>query len=146
MKYPFADYKRAMELIRAGDVVPEALKKTLPPFGVHTMDAASQNYLREYDRIDSLKLMSELSRPVLIVQGGSDTSVLPDNADLLLAARKGNPAPTDRAFFPDLQHFYKKCPPGLDPNLAFALETDSDPAVAEAMAAWLRKIARNPAP
>jgi hypothetical protein len=33
----------------------------------------------------------------------------------------------------------------MDPNLAFALETDSDPAVADAIAAWLRKIARNPA-
>ena len=145
MKYPFSDYKRAMDLIRKGEVVPESLKKTLPPFGVHTMDAVSQNYLREYDRIDSLKLMASLSCPVLIVQGGRDTSVLPDNADLLFAARKGNPAPTDKAFFPDLQHFYKRCPPGLDPNLAFALATESDPAVAGAIAEWLRKIARNPA-
>jgi len=145
MKYPFSDYKRAMDLIRKGEVVPESMKKTLPPFGVHSMDAVSQNYLREYDWIDSLKLMASLSCPVLIVQGGRDTSVLPDNADLLFAARKGNPAPTDKAFFPDLQHFYKRCPPDMDPNLAFALETDSDPAVADAIAAWLRKIARNPA-
>jgi len=44
-----------------------------------------------------------------------------------------------------LQHFYKKCPPGLDPNLAFTLDTDSDPAVAGTIAAWLAKITRNPA-
>lgn len=146
MKFPFSDYKTAMDLIRRGESVPESLKKTLPPFGVHTMDAASQNYLREYDRIDSLKLVAAVSCPVLIVQGGNDTSVLPDNADLLFSARKGNPATTDKAFFPDLQHFYKKCAPGLDPNLAFALESDSDPAVAGAIAAWLGKIGRNPAP
>jgi fermentation-respiration switch protein FrsA (DUF1100 family) len=109
------------------------------------MDPAAQNYLREYDRVDSLKLMAAVPCPVLIVQGGNDTSVLPDNADLLFSARKGNPAPTEKAFFPDLQHFYKKCPPGLDPNLAFALDSDSDPAVAEAIAAWLGKIVRNPA-
>jgi pimeloyl-ACP methyl ester carboxylesterase len=145
MKFLFADYKRAMDLFRKGEAVPDALKKTLPPFGVHTMDAVSQNYLREYDRIDSLKLMASLSCPVLIVQGGRDTSVLPDNADLLFAARKGNPASTDKAFFPELQHFYKKCPPGLDPNLAFALETESDSAVADAIVAWLGKIGRHPA-
>ncbi len=145
MKFPFADYKLAMELIRRGEAVPEALKKTLPPFGVHTMDDVSRNYLREYDRIDSPALMAALSRPVLIVQGGRDTSVLPDNAEALFTARKGNPAPTDTATFPELQHFYKKCPPGLDPNLAFALETDSDPAVADAIAAWLRKIGGHPA-
>ena len=34
---------------------------------------------------------------------------------------------------------------GLDPNLAFSLDTDSDPAVAEAIAAWLGRIVRNPA-
>jgi len=145
MRYPFADYQRALDLIRKGEAVPYALKKTLPPFGVHTMDAASQDYLRDYDRVDSLALLASVAHPVLIVQGGSDTSVLPDNAGLLLAARKGSPASTETAIFPDLQHFYKKCPPGLDPSLAFALETESDPAVAEAIAAWLRKIAPDPA-
>jgi uncharacterized protein len=143
MKFSFSDYKTAMDLVRRDEPVPEALKKSLPPFGVPSMDRAAQDYLREYDRVDSLKLMAAVACPVLIVQGGNDTSVLPDNADLLLAARKGSPAPTDKAFFPDLQHFYKRCPPGLDPNLAFALDTDSDPAVAEAIAAWLGRIVRN---
>jgi uncharacterized protein len=139
-KFPFSDYQRAMDLVRRNEPIPDELKKKLPPFGVHTMDPASQAYLREYDLVDSLKLMAAVSCPVLIVQGGKDTSVLPDNADRLFEARKANPAPTDKAFFADLQHFYKKCPPGLDPNLAFVLDTDSDPAVAEAIAAWLSKI------
>jgi pimeloyl-ACP methyl ester carboxylesterase len=146
LKFPFAGYKLAMDLIRRGEAVPESLKKTLPPFGVHTMDAVSRNYLREYDRIDSPALLAALACPVLIVQGGRDTSVFPDNAEALFNARKGNPAVTDKAIFPELQHFYKKCPPGLDPNGAFALETDSDPAVADGIAAWLRKIARHLSP
>jgi hypothetical protein len=142
MKFPFADYARALALVRKGEPVPEDLRKTLPPFGVHTMDAASQNYLREYDQVDSSKLIAAVTCPVLIVQGGKDSSVLPDNADMLFEAAKARPASTEKAFFPDLQHFYKKIPSGLDPALAFGLETESDPAVADAIAAWLRKIAK----
>jgi len=142
MKIPYSDYKQAMDLVRKGQPVPPDLLKRLPPFGVHAMDEASKQYLREYDAVDSVDLIAHLTRPVLIVQGGEDTSVYPDNADLLLAARKGNPAPTEKAFFPSLQHFYKKVTPGLEPMAAFNLETESDPCVADAIAAWLVKIAK----
>ncbi len=136
------DYEKSFEYIRRGEAVPDDLKKTLPPFGVHSMDAASQGYLRDYDRLESAKLIAGLPLPVLVVQGELDTSVRPDNADLLMAARKGNAAPTEKAFFPGLTHFYKKSPAGMDPAQAFLLETDCDPAVAEAIAAWLGKITR----
>ena len=105
------------------------------------MDETSKRYLREYDEIDSRKLIAELACPVLIVQGKKDTSVYPDNADMLLEARKGNPAPTEVALFPGLQHFYKAVPPGLDPMAVFGLETESDPAVAAAISVWLDKTA-----
>jgi alpha-beta hydrolase superfamily lysophospholipase len=139
-----SDYELSFEFIRRGEPVPEDLKKTLPPFGVHSMDAASQAYLRDYDRLESVKMIAALPLPVLVVQGELDTSVLPDNADLLMAARKGNSAPTEKAFFPGLTHFYKKSPPGMDPAQAFLLETDCDPGVAAAIAAWLGKIERRP--
>lgn len=142
MKIPYSDYKHAMDLVRKGQPVPPDLLKRLPPFGVHAMDEASKQYLREYDAVDSVELIAHLPLPVLIVQGGEDTSVYPDNADMLFSARKGNPAPTDKAFFPELQHFYKKITPGLDPMAAFNLETESDSRVAEAIAAWLTKIAK----
>jgi fermentation-respiration switch protein FrsA (DUF1100 family) len=105
------------------------------------MDEASKRYLCDYDEVDPLALIGPLRLPVLIVQGSEDTSVYPDNADRLLEARRGNPAPTEKAFFQGLQHFYKAVPPGLDPMAAFGLETESDPAVAAAIAAWLAKIA-----
>ena len=45
------------------NLLPDELKKKLPPFGVHTMDPASQAYLREYDLVDSLKLMAAVPGP-----------------------------------------------------------------------------------
>jgi len=142
MTFPFAAYKEAMDCVRKGRPVPPDLLKELPPFGVYAMDETSKRYLCDYDEADPLKLIGPLALPVLIVQGGEDTSVYPDNADRLLEARRGNPAPTEKAFFPGLQHFYKAVPPGLNPMAAFGLETESDPAVATAIAAWLARIAR----
>jgi alpha-beta hydrolase superfamily lysophospholipase len=141
MKYPFSAYEQAMTLVREGKPVPQDLLKQLPPMGVYAMDETSKRYLREYDEIDSRKLIAAITCPVLIVQGTKDTSVFPDNADMLLEARKGNPAPTEIAIFPGLQHFYKAVPPGLDQMAVFGLETESDPAVAAAISAWLDKTA-----
>jgi hypothetical protein len=139
--YPFAAYEQAMALVREGKPVPAELAKQLPPMGVWAMDETSKRYLREYDEIDSRKLIAEIGCPVLILQGTEDTSVDPDNAAKLFEARKGNPAPTEIVLFPGLQHFYKKVPAGLDPMAAFGLETESDPAVAAAISAWLSKAA-----
>ena len=142
MKFSFAAYKEAMDCVRNGRPVPPELLGQLPPFGVWAMDEVSKRYLREYDEVEPLAIIARLDLPVLVVQGGMDDSVFPDNADRLVEARKGNPAPTARAFFPELQHFYKVVPPGLDPMAVFGLETESDPRVAAAMAAWLAKIAK----
>ena len=139
MTYSFADYEAAMALVRKGKPVPADLMKRLPSMGVWAMDETSRQYLREYDQIDSRKLIAEIACPVLIVQGLEDTSVYPDNADMLFEVRKGNRMPTDIARFPGLQHFYKRVPAGLDAMAAFGLETESDPAVASAICAWLGK-------
>jgi alpha-beta hydrolase superfamily lysophospholipase len=140
-KFPFEAYKKAMDLTRKGEPVPADLLKQLPPFGVYAMDEASKRYLREYDKVDSRQLVAEVPCPVLIVQGGNDTSVFPDNAEMLWEARKKSPAPTERAYFPELQHFYKVIKPGMDDMTAFGLETESDTRVAEAIGGWLNGIA-----
>jgi alpha-beta hydrolase superfamily lysophospholipase len=142
MKFPFSAYKQALDLVREGQPVPGELLKQLPPMGVYAMDEASKLYLREYDEIDSQKLIAEIPCPVLIVQGEKDTSVYPDNAEMLLEAREENPAPTEIVLFPELQHFYKVVPPGLDPAMAFGLETESDQSVAEVIGEWLNRMAR----
>jgi hypothetical protein len=42
--------------------------------------------------------------------------------------------------FPTLTHFYKAAPANLTPMQAMALTTQSDPAVAEAIASWARRL------
>jgi hypothetical protein len=59
---------------------------------------------------------------------------------MLWEARKKSPAPTERAYFPDLQHFYKAVAPGTDPMAAFGLETESDTRVAKAIGVWLNNL------
>jgi len=145
VKYSFADYEEAMALVRAGRPVPPDLLKRLPPMGVWAMDEASRQYLREYDQIDSRQLIAEIACPVLIVQGREDTSVSPENADMLVAARKAGKRPTELALFPGLQHFYKRVTAGLDPMAAFGLDTESDPSVAAAIAAWLETLGKGEA-
>ncbi len=140
MTYSFADFEAAMALVREDRPVPADLRQRLPPMGVWAMDAGSQRYLREYDAVDSRRLIAEIECPVLIVQGLEDISVSPDNAELLLEARKRSGAPTEIVRFPGLQHFYKRVPPGLDPVTAFGLETESDPAVAAAVCDWLGRL------
>ncbi|WP_254442302.1 hypothetical protein [Duganella vulcania] len=44
--------------------------------------------------------------------------------------------------FPDLTHFYKIAPPGITAMQSMALETVSDPAVAEHIAQWVQRPAR----
>jgi alpha-beta hydrolase superfamily lysophospholipase len=141
-KFPFEAYKKAMDLTRKGEPVPAELLKELPPFGVYAMDEASKRYLRDYDEVDSRRLIVEIPCPVLVVQGGNDTSVYPDSAEMLWEARKKSTAPTERAYFPELQHFYKVVAPEMEPMTAFALETESDQRVAEAIGSWLKRIAK----
>ena len=123
-----------------GEVNPNEICETRPsPFGAHAMDEALKRYLRDYDEVDSRLLIAEVPCPVLIVQGGTDTSVYPDNAEMLWEARKKSHAPTGRAYFPELQHFYKVAAPGMNDMAAFGLETESDQRVAEAIKSWLSR-------
>lgn len=55
------------------------------------------------------------------------------NAALLYAAQPQ----AEVARFLELQHFYKRVPPGLTPMESFQISTESDPAVAATVAAWV---------
>jgi dipeptidyl aminopeptidase/acylaminoacyl peptidase len=92
-------------------------------------------YIREIDAVDPCQAIAHVRRRTLLVQGGRDQSVTPEQVDQLAAARAG--LPTDIARFPELQHFYKRAEPDLDAMASFALATDNDPAVAETMAHWM---------
>jgi uncharacterized protein len=105
-KVPMDLYRKAIDVARHGTPPPEELKAL--PFGFHTMDPDSQRYLREYDAVDNSEMIAKVACPVLIVQGGDDTSVWFENGELLAAARRQSPSATESAFFADLDHFYKK--------------------------------------
>jgi pimeloyl-ACP methyl ester carboxylesterase len=44
---------------------------------------------------------------------------------------------TSLVMFPTLQHFYKAVSPDADPMKSFGLDTESDPAVADAISSWM---------
>ncbi len=137
---PLEAYLSAIDYIRRGEEIPEELRPDLPQFGMHTMPVSALEYLRDYDKVDSAALIARAALPALIVQGGKDSSVYPENAELLMAARASSSASTAKAFFAELQHFYKAVPDGMDQMAAFALDGDSDPRVSAAIGAWLKEI------
>ena len=106
---------------------------TMPPMG--------HAYLRSADRVDPVAALAKVRQPVLIVQGGRDASVPPEHADLLRAGRGG--LPTEVALFPTLNHFYKTTPAGLPPMQSMMLGTESDTAVADAIASWSSRISHS---
>lgn len=97
------------------------------------LDPKNTPYLRSLEQVDPAAELAAVSQPVLLVQGGRDSSVMAENAARLQQAQPR----ADRADFPLLQHFYKRVPDGMAGEAAFGLESETDPAVADAIAAWI---------
>jgi len=130
-------YDRTVAAIRAGEPLPAGALTHPQTAMLASMPAFSLAYLRSTDRVDPAAELARVRQPVLIVQGGCDASVAPAHADRLQAAR--GTAQTDLARFPELTHFYKVAPPGITAMQSMALETVSDPAVAERIVQWARR-------
>ncbi len=137
---PFETYKESFRYIREGRAVPEEIRKHFPPFAIQNMPPHALSYLRDYDRLDTAEAIARIKVPVLIVQGGSDTSVLSENSSRLMTAAKKS-IDTSIALFPDLNHFYKVVPSGLPPHLNFMLDTETDKRVARSISAWISGLA-----
>ncbi len=101
------------------------------------MPPQALDYIRQIDRVDPCAAIAQVTVRVLLVQGGRDQSVSPEQVDQLAAARSG--LPTEIARFPELQHMYKRAPQGLNAMQSFMLSEESDPAVADAILAWVSK-------
>lgn len=138
-KVPFALYEKSVLVVRRNEPVPDELRNV--PLGFHRMPEDGKQYLRDYDACDNSALIAEVPCPVLIVQGGLDGSVFPENADRLAEARRSSPARTDKAFFPDLDHFYKRAQAGQP--FARYDEQDVDERVSRAISDWLAKLLRS---
>ncbi|GHO88627.1 alpha/beta hydrolase family protein [Dictyobacter formicarum] len=140
------NYIRAFELMRAGEPFTEEIKADpTMEFFVKSWDPANplaqdgQQYMRDYDAIDPCSEIARVTSPVLIVQGGMDESgVHADNGERLYQARHTiYPETTQLAFFPDLQHFYKRVQPGVSWQETQAMSEETDSRVSEAISTWL---------
>ena len=95
-------------------------------------------YMRDVDATDPVAAIANYPKPVLIVQGGADTSVPTHHAEAL---RKGRGArPTEYAFFPELTHMYKNVPAHVSPQENFGYPGPTDARVDEAIAAWMQRL------
>lgn len=127
-------YDQTIAAIRAGGPLPAAAGTNPQTAMLAAMPAFSVDYLRSTDRVDPVAELARVRQPVLIVQGGRDASVPPAHADRLAEGRVN--LPTELARFPALTHFYKPAPAGISPMQSMALDSVSDPAVAERIVLW----------
>lgn len=133
-------FDSAVAEFRAGRTLPADLAGNPQTMMLASMPPAAITYLNSVDREDVLKAVAGVRQPMLIVQGGRDFSVPARHADALARARAG--LPTERVFFPDLTHFYKHVSGDIPPMQSMMLATDSDPAVAEAIANWVGRLGK----
>lgn len=138
MKPDMTLFERTVAAIRAGVAPPPEAARDPQTAMLTTMPAMGHAYLRSADRVDPAAALAQVRQPVLIIQGGRDASVPPDHAKALRAGRGA--LPTEVALFPTLNHFYKRTPPGLPPMQSMMLGTESDTAVADAIASWSKRL------
>lgn len=128
-----AAYDRAIADIRAGRPLADEARTNPSLAWIASPEALA--FITQIDAVDPLATIARVQQRMLLVQGGRDQSVMPEQVDMLAAARGA--LPTEIARFPELQHMYKRAAPGLSAMASFALSDESDPAVADAMVRWI---------
>lgn len=121
--------------VRGGKPLPDGARSNPTSQMLANMPLEALAFIREIDAVDPCQAIAAVQLRTLLVQGGLDQSVFPEQVDQLAAARAGRP--TAIARFPDLQHMYKRATPGMNAMESFSLSTDSDPAVTKAIADWI---------
>ena len=129
-------FDAAVAALRAGRPLPPDAAGSPETRALARMDPRSLAYIREVDGVDPVAALALVRVPVLLVQGGLDSSVREHHARRLAAARAA--LPTETARFAELQHFYKRVPADMDPMQAMQVDAESDPAVANAIDRWIR--------
>ena len=141
----YAGFDAAVAALRAGGPMPslDPADPTLASLAwIARSGEAGVRYMAEIDAVDPVATAARIGLPMLIVQGGRDTSVPAHHADAIQRAREAAGLPTRRAFFPELQHFYKRVAADADPMASFMIDTESDPAVPEAIVGWMGEALR----
>ncbi len=91
---------------------------------------------------DPAKLMANVKKPVLIVQGELDTQVEPVNADKLeaLARQRKNAPPVETVKVPGVNHLLVPASTGEVEEYGRLTDRHVSPAVTQALLTWLKKI------
>lgn len=131
-------FDHAVSEVRAGRTLPPEAARHPQTAMMVSMGPEALAYMRDIDTVDPLAVIANVRAPALIVQGGRDPSVSPEQADALVAARRN--LPTKLVRFPELQHFYKRATPGMNPMESFMLSSESDPAVSDAITNWVKQV------
>jgi alpha-beta hydrolase superfamily lysophospholipase len=134
--------ERTVAHIRNGEPIPDDIRaQAAGSFGAGALVSMPPDaiaYMRDCDATDPAATIGGYEKPVLIVQGGVDSSVPAHHADALRGARGSRP--TTYRFFDGLSHMYKLVPPGTSPMEGFALPGPTDPRVAAAIDNFVRAL------
>lgn len=121
--------------VRNGKPLPEGGRSNPTTQMLANMPLEALSFIREIDAVDPCAALAAAPQPALLVQGGRDQSVFPEQVDQLAAARRNRPTAVVK--FPELQHMYKRAKPGLNAMESFMLSSDSDPTVTDEIAKWI---------
>jgi hypothetical protein len=131
--------------IRRGEAVPAELASG-PPGGataLATMPEDARRYMRETDATDPTALAAAMRQPVLVVQGGEDSSVARHHGERLrdtLLAREGRRPATEYLFVPEVSHMFKVVPPDVAGPAAFGYPGETDRRVTDGIDRWVRSL------
>lgn len=131
-----ASLDQAIAHIRRHEPIPPELREAPGVQALSAMPPAALAYMADCDASDPALLASRIPHPVLIVQGGKDTSVRAHHAERLASARAG--LPTETRCFPELSHMYKNVPPEVTGMAEFGYPGETDPRVASDIDRWVR--------
>jgi len=104
-------------------------------------EQADSAWFRSLLLFDPAKVMPEIEQPILIIQGDLDQQVLPHHADQLAALarnRKKSP-PVEAVHLPGINHLLVPAKTGDVAEYSSLTDKTVTPAVAKAIANWLKK-------
>ena len=102
------------------------------------MPPDANRYMANGDATDPCAEAAKFGTPLLVVQGGSDTSVPVGHAHKLVAARGARG--TTLLVIPELSHRFKVVPAGTSQMEAFGLPGPCDPRVADGVTSWIMSL------
>lgn len=134
------DLDRVIAAINAGQPIPQELRDREGIGGLAAMPPEGLRYMRESEATDPAGAIAAYDGPVLIVHGTADTNLGVHHPERLRMVR-GN-RPTELRLLAGVSHMLKRLPAGVTGPDAFGFPGETDPAVADAIAAWVGNVVR----